>query len=568
MPDYTVSGEVVDLEGNRVPFTSEVLSVGSAVIPITGTFNTSQTYNVSGQVYQVQGLAEFNGCSLLMDNGALFDMAPGSTLRINPLGATYNAGGFLDLAQPGLYFDNGARPICDLPAPVHRKLDGVGDDPSWSAGDELYHGPSTMNDTHAYPHTKGDPSPIDVDGSFVPVVNVTRQATIEGVAGDEAFVISLPNAGYPTWKGVRFQNLGRRDFDGSGNQIGLAGKFANHIHKMLDNSRGGEISDCVFINCTNMGLWPHNSHGLNLKRNVVLFTSPWGAGWDLGSGATAFTDNHSDDLYYEDNEFMDIDAEKDFRHLAFGFVLAQGSNIVVGPGNRIDGVNGKGVYWPEIGGGFNDYHAWTWLAPFIVTHTVVGNFGKKAAIDIWQNAPNTTDTFPIVARIGGTGWRFGAYVLPMYTGEIEEISFEVIGISSHLQSNNRGDGWGARGVGKPGVNEHVHDCDVGIRFEKHNVAPGNCPVLYADVKFARMAVSVIDDISASNNGQFPTIADIPEATIDGVYLTDFMADGVQVPASIFDPVQTVAGSVFRFQGGSVAFEVHEDGIAHAIAPFY
>jgi hypothetical protein len=568
MSDYVINGDAVDSVGNRTPFTTN-LFVGSGVVFIEGD-KSSSFVTTPGLVYEIQGPVNFLGCSLMV-KGAELRMAPGAVLTINAQGATYLNGAPLDEAQmdaePSLVFYQGGRPNIALPLVVHRRLDGVGDDPTWLATDTLVSGPRTHGSKTASPFTKGATVPLDAESGLpVGIFNVTRRGIIQGVAGDESYIVVMPDAGVPILEGVQLRYLGRQSaypIPPDINNTGQPGKFSTHFHRMKDNSRGGRVKNCVYIDCKNQGLWPHNCHGIEWIDNLVYRTEREGAAWDSPSlpNDGDLADTRSDDLYYEGNHFLQMEHVQSYRAGASGFILSKGSNNVIGPGNAISGVNGRGVVWPEINLANISSFPWVWLASIAVDHCIDG-IGDRGGYDMWLNNP-VAEEFPVRVHSGQEGIRLGAYSISLIVARIEDIGFCRIGISQHAQSSDIGDGYGLRVLG-PGV---VHDSIwCAIRMQKH-VPPPNVPILYKDLTFTNNPV-VIEDRSAENSGIYPSIADFVDCTVNGQPLVSYLTNGQAVPTLIMTAPNAVAGAQYRVQNGASAFQFSESGVATAIAPFY
>lgn len=525
-------------------------------VQITGTH--SQLYIVPpGEIHELTAGVQFNNVSLVVRG--ILRARPGASLTIAGTNyANYTAGQPTDpVTQVGLHVMNGGR--LDFQGTPITPWNYVGDDPSWQAGHEIMATPHRFGDITSTAHTKGADPPVNRYGEPTEVFNLTRDIVIQGTPGHNAFVMFHPDAGVGMVEYTTFRHLGIPLYDQDGNNLGLAGRFAIHHHQREDRSRREVWRGNVIRDSLNHGIWPHNSHGMSFLDTIVYNVESEGVAWDRGFGRDANLGNESHDGYYEGNLVTDIKWTPRFRSNAQGFILAMGKNNVIGPRNVVCGVQGKGLVWAEIGGGFADYIPWVHNFPVKVHH---GNpdIDDRAGVDVWQNPEgNLIDDFPVDVTSWHVGVRMGAYVTSRFTYRIQRVRDCNIGLESHAQGGDRGDGYGLRILGEG----PVMDCGVGLSIERHNGFAG-VPVLYLNIPFINCGTIIRE---RSGGGQHPSRSDLIGCTVDGQPLTSFLTSGQRAPTSIYNPASPHSSSVLRVQNGNTAFQISSNGMVSSISVF-
>jgi hypothetical protein len=444
--------------------------------------------------------------------------------------AAFAGGGDVPLAtDPGLWVQGAG--VLDIAGTQRVPWNRTGNDPTWTATDELVTSPITAGDYNNFaPFIKGSTVPTTVapDGTVytAEVLNLTRNVTIEGTPTGRAHV-HIKSTAPQSIKNAVIRYMGpRKLLPGDTYDTPVPGRSSLHFHRTGDGSRGSLVENVVVRDGGGeRGYDIHAAHGVTVRGSIALNTNGPGIGWVV-------TEESNDTL------IEDFVAAKQVPVPSFrGYGLA-GIDLPGGTGNILrnsvavanQGNNtGSGVRWPEMG--ILIPNVWT-------TENVISHNNKTDGIYAWQNSHGNHVVTNFVCYLNGrAGVEHGAYVNHYKYVNLKTWGSGVAGIIEHAASND-------------GIPLLITGGKVdGLRIWKHN-QDATIPVEFRDVDLTRpggfkLVVSELSD-GGTKRGYF-----------------DLYNTGVE-PGDV-SVVGMVATSVYRVKrADGTAFRIKPDGTTEPI----
>ncbi|MDH4117002.1 MAG: twin-arginine translocation signal domain-containing protein [Acidimicrobiia bacterium] len=255
----------------------------------------------------------------------------------------------------------------------------TGDDPTWSATDQLIVAPIAKGDYTFRSFTKGSSVPqiSNRHGSFAAeVMNLTRNVVIEGTTSTPMRRIMMIGSAPQTIKYAEVRHAGDPD------EVGF---YPIHFHLMGEGARGSIVQGTVVHNAHHHAFVVHGSHGVTLRDCVAYDVEGDAYWWDLPpEGDFGNRINNTHDVLYEDCIAADVhrtDLEDPVTrpNELSGFLMGAGTNntarrcVAVGIGG---GVRTSGFHWPSKANAQTS----PWVFEDCRTHN-----SREHGIFVWQN---------------------------------------------------------------------------------------------------------------------------------------------------------------------------------------
>lgn len=454
----------------------------------------------------------------------------------------------------GLLVDGGA---LDFEGTPKRAWDyGLISDPSWLPGDELIEAPlfpSEITSTGFRPYAAGSPLRTMPDGRQLPVFNLTRDVKISGMPGKRAHI--WVNSPLPQIiRNVEISHMAPMRLDGSGNNVGVLGRYGLHFHKCGEGSRGSIVEGVVIKHAGNSAFITHESHGVDHRDNIEYDCQNTPFSWD----AKTITN----DLLYDRCVAAWVKVTPAFRGFRLSAFELQSGFGNMSRGCLAVGVQGNssasGATWPEgasqIIGGIDLGGVWGFENFTALACKIDGIF-------TWQNSVPPGHEVPTLGKFvsincGKAGVEHGAYLNDYQYHDLEIHSLPGgIGTIHHalpLEAPLRP----PLGPRLDGYNQAWER--VLVRGGLHaammvtHTLPSDMPILLKNYDVADVTgAKVVVNSSGAVPGQYDLVDWNPPLT---------PAD-VEIRAA-------VPGMILRIQQGAEAWSIDHLGVVTPIAPFY
>lgn len=567
-----------------------------------------------GEVWKIGKEVESSGNVIV--EGTLV-MRPGDTLRFVGIDESAFVGGGMEPLDSDVGLWVIGEGILDVEGTPIEPWNRAGTDPTWTDEHEIVLMPWEPGDSGWDPRRNastvrsyrlGDPVPEIVPGLPTEVVNLSRDVRIEGTPEGRTHIWiqsrrqqkiryaairyvgphgpgdahrADPEAqAYPETeegghdrgarprRGPRAAQAARPDRGARPQRAdrpnGVHGRYGLHFHMMREASRGTVVEGVVIRDCGNHAFVPHASHGIAFRRCVAFDTFFeqywWDEKNDAGRPDTSFS--QTDDVLYE--ECIGALAH-------WGGPGYNGSNFQLGRtrGGAVIGCvavgcqaweEGSGFHWPSQAN--KEPNVWKWKDNLSHNHL-------KGGVRVWQNTKSIHDVAGLtIYNCGEFGIANGAYVTPGYHWS----DFKIMGLGGASYGSRRSltagivlhsvARVGARG-GFPDRRDGyaqsferglIRDAQVGVKSAGHAVAPG-LPTLLKEIAFSEIHdVVLLVDEGPENAGWL----DFVDCTRDDRAIRP---EDVRIS-------RTTSGFRARFQNGTSAWEMDENGRVTEIKPFY
>ena len=289
----------------------------------------------------------------------------------------------------------------------------TGDDPTWSATDELIAAPNAAGNTTTFnPFTKGGAVPVTVGPGGVnyptEIANLTRNVRIEGTATGRAHIMFMHCTKPQTLRHVGIRWMAPAQPTGetytSGGVVypvtaSVLGRYGLHFHKCEAGTQGSLVEGVVIRDTHGPAFVPHESHGMTFRDCVAYDIRDAGFWWD---------DNTlTNDLLWDRCAVLKVSVVPPFRGFATrGFLLGAGTNMTirdcVAVGVQGNKVNAGGFHWPSAANFVNNM--WT-FGQGNVAHN-----NRGPGVSSWQNDSNPHLIENFVSYNNTAGLAHGAYV--------------------------------------------------------------------------------------------------------------------------------------------------------------
>jgi hypothetical protein len=254
----------------------------------------------------------------------------------------------------------------------------------WQVGDELIITPTSAPGTQGFSNgysggtitaiagqtvTLDAPASFDhprVDGRWgAEVMNMTRNARIEGTAGGRSHMLFMHTSKPQTLRNLELRHMGPRQeteatYRSSGTDVpiteGVLGRYPMHFHHSFDGAQGSVVENVVARDSGHKAFVAHASNGVTFRGTIahdVMDTPYW---WDRrdtsgGLGHKAVWDPPSNQITYERAIASLVMSDPPFRgYRLSGFELGHGNDLTVTDSVAV-GVQGNlhsaGFKWPE-----------------------------------------------------------------------------------------------------------------------------------------------------------------------------------------------------------------------------
>lgn len=526
----------------------------------------------AGEAWKIDG--EVETTENVIVEGTLV-MRAGDTLRFVGIDeSTFRGGGMMPLdSDVGIWVIG--QGVLDIEGTPVEAWNRTGSDPTWSDDHEIVLMPwepgdsgwDSRNDVSTIrPHTPGNHVPEIVRGLPTEVVNLSRDARIEGTPGGRTHIwihsMRPQKVRYAAIRHVGPQQLGDR-----GMMKGVSGRYGLHFHMMGNTARGSIVEGVVIRDGGNHAFVPHASHGVTFRRCIAYNTFSEQFWWDrLDADRNNRTDfTQSNDIVYE--ECLGALARWDgpgFHGSNFLLNRTEGGTIVgcVAVGSQA-WKEGSGFHWPSQAN--PPPNVWRWENNLSHNHL-------KGGFRVWQNTKSVHEVSGLRAyNCGEFGIANGAYGTPGYHWS----NFEIAGLTGPSYGSGMpftagivlhavGTGLGDRlhrfpdrddGYGHSFERGLVRGADVGVFSTRHTVQPA-FPTLIKDVAFEQIddVVLLVDE----EKGRHPGLLDFVDCTRDGLPLR---SEDVRIAS-------TKPGFLARFQNGEVTWQIDGGEGVTEIPPFY
>lgn len=288
----------------------------------------------------------------------------------------------------------------------------AGDDPTWTASDELVVAPNQQGDLTGFkPFTKGGTVPSQTGPNGVvyrtEVANLTRNVRIEGTPAGRAHIMFLACKRPQTLKYVAIRYMGPQQqtddtYRTGGRDLpvydGVFSRYGLHFHMCGLGTVGSLIEGVVVRNTGGRAFVPHASHGMTFRDCVAYDVRTDGFWWDPGTETNDVLLDRCAVFGLPNNPGDSGLGLSGFLH-GLGLRNVARGCVVAGVLNR--NINSGGYHWPSSANRGNN--VWTW-------DDNVAHNNMDGGIGVWQNDAEPHVVSRYVGYHNGTGIHHGAYL--------------------------------------------------------------------------------------------------------------------------------------------------------------